>query len=220
MIIPNNSKELFEKQRYVVVKQFLPIEICNIAFRYGIMKADIRHPDGRWDDIQTMGSYSAYADTLMECLLEFSIPHMEKITGLKLFPTYSYFRTYKNGDVLEKHTDRPSCEISLTLNLGQEETKSWPIYMNGVEVDLKPGDMVVYRGTELDHWRDRNLGGKHVQVFMHYVDKQGPFGAYAKFDNREMLGLPSSKRNPESMKKVWEIEEQIRQNAEHHNKKT
>jgi hypothetical protein len=45
---------------------------------------------------------------------------MEKHTKLKLIPTYSYARIYKKGDVLHRHKDRFSCEISTT-------SKSWVV---------------------------------------------------------------------------------------------
>ena len=69
---------------------------------------------------------------------------------------YSYARIYKNGDVLARHKDRYSCEISTTLNLGGD---SWPIYLDptgkqgqaGIKVDLEPGDMLIYSGCELEH---------------------------------------------------------------------
>jgi hypothetical protein len=36
--------------------------------------------------------------------------------------------------------------------------------MKGIKVDLKPGDMLVYSGCELEHWRE-NLKVRNVQVF-------------------------------------------------------
>jgi hypothetical protein len=70
---------------------------------------------------------------------------MEKHTGIKLSETYSYARIYKEGDVLARHKDRYSCEISTTLNLGGEP---WPIYLdptgNKVKQELK---WTLNRGT-------------------------------------------------------------------------
>ena len=62
----------------------------------------------------------------METLLLACQPKMEKLTGIKLNPTYSYARIYKMGDELKRHKDRFSCEISTTMNLGGDE---WPIYL-------------------------------------------------------------------------------------------
>ena len=63
-------------------------------------------------------TYSHYADNVKETLLVKMLPVMAKETGLELIPTYSYARIYKKGDILRRHKDRPSCEISTTLNLG------------------------------------------------------------------------------------------------------
>jgi len=48
----------------------------------------------------------------------------------------------------------------------------------------------VYQGTECDHWRNINISKKQIQVFLHYVDKNGPYPEF-KYDKREMLGLES-----------------------------
>ena len=133
---------------------------------------------------------------------------MEKHTKLKLNPTYSYARIYKQGDVLKRHKDRFSCEISTTLNLGGD---SWPIYLEpkknvgipdgkkitvstnnkGVKIDLSPGDMLVYRGMELEHWREEFQGKDCAQVFLHYNDQKSNDSDKNIFDKRPHLGLPS-----------------------------
>ena len=123
-------------------------------------------------------------------------PQMEKITELKLYPAYSYARIYKKGDELKRHKDRFSCEISTTMNLGGDD---WPIYlepsgktgMKGVKVDLKQGDMLVYSGCELEHWRKKFKGKECVQVFLHYNNCKTPGAKDNMFDKRLHLGLPS-----------------------------
>jgi hypothetical protein len=92
--------------------------------------------------------------------------------------------------VLERHKDRPSCEISTTLNLGGD---NWPIYLEpsgkkglkGVKINLKQGDMLIYSGCELEHWREPFEGEECTQVFLHYSTK-----LENRFDKRPMLGLP------------------------------
>ena len=131
---------------------------------------------------------------------------MEKATGLKLYPAYTYARIYKKGDELKRHKDRFSCEISTTMNLGGDD---WPIYLEpnpkecgkpgvnimdntkGVKVDLKPGDMLVYSGCELEHWREKFKGKECVQVFLHYNNRKTPGARDNMFDKRPHLGLPS-----------------------------
>jgi len=121
---------------------------------------------------------------------------MEKHTGLKLSETYSYARIYKKGDVLKRHKDRYSCEVSTTLNLGGDP---WSIYLDptgkegqaGIKIDLEPGDMLIYSGCKLEHWRKKFKGNNCAQVFLHY-NKTGSKTAEAnKFDRRPFIGLPS-----------------------------
>ena len=132
----------------------------------------------------------------METLLEKVKPTMEKHTGLKLSPTYSYARIYKNGDVLARHKDRYSCEISTTLNLGGDK---WPIYLDptsktgqaGIKVDLEPGDMLIYSGCELEHWREEFKGKDCGQVFLHYNKSSSKKAKENLYDKRPFLGLPN-----------------------------
>ena len=133
---------------------------------------------------------------------------MQKTTGLKLNPNYSYARIYKRGDVLHRHKDRFSCEISTTLNLGGDP---WPIYLEpnknvgipngkkititsknkGIKVNLKPGDMLIYEGNKLEHWRKEFKGAECAQVFLHYNNAATPNADKNIFDGRVHLGLPS-----------------------------
>ena len=157
---------------------------------------------------QIPNTYSQYANMAMETLLLKCQPGMEKATGLKLYPAYTYARIYKKGDELKRHKDRFSCEISTTMNLGGDD---WPIYLEpnpkkggvkpgvgyvsdntkGVKVDLKPGDMLVYSGCELEHWREKFKGKECVQVFLHYNNRKTPGAKDNMFDKRPHLGLPS-----------------------------
>ncbi len=149
-----------------------------------------------FDDPQVPGAYSIYGDYLMETLLMQTLPFIEKKTSAKLVPTYSYTRLYRKGNILNRHKDRLSCEISSTMNLGGDD---WPIFLSpkeniglpevdggkkgitmaskakGIKVSLKPGDMLLYRGVELEHWREPFKGKECGQVFFHYNDKNGPF---------------------------------------------
>jgi len=163
---------------------------------------------GHRTDKQVPGAYSKYADWVMETLLMYMIPIMKAKTGLELIPTYSYTRIYEKGDKLKRHKDRPSCEVSTTLYLGGDP---WPIFIDptgtdnvideekeihkpgapkGVPVDLKIGDMLIYAGCDLDHWREPFQGEVCSQVFLHYNHANGPFAKTNIFDKRPMLGIP------------------------------
>ena len=144
---------------------------------------------GTWRDQQVPGVYSIYADHVMETLLVKTLPVMKEKTGLDLLPTYSYARVYEKGSILEKHKDRPSCEVSTTINLGGD---LWSIYIEKVKIDLKPGDMVIYSGCELEHWREPFEGNICGQVFLHYNHAQGPFAKTNLYDKRPLLGIPKT----------------------------
>jgi alkylated DNA repair dioxygenase AlkB len=123
-------------------------------------------------------------------------PIMEKMTQLKLYPAYTYARIYKKGDELKRHKDRFSCEISTTLNLSGDD---WPIYVEpsgeigkkGIKINLKSGDMLIYRGNELEHWREKFKGNQCTQVFLHYNDCKTKGAKENMFDTRPHLGLPA-----------------------------
>jgi hypothetical protein len=129
----------FKKDNFTVIKKAIDPKIANFVFNYFLMKRQVAQTlfneryispftteFGVWTDDQIPNTYSHYADIAMETLLTRVQPVMEKHTGIKLVPTYSYARIYKKGDELKRHKDRFSCEISTTLNLGGDD---WPIYL-------------------------------------------------------------------------------------------
>jgi hypothetical protein len=144
----------------------------------------------RSGDTQVPDSPSMYGEPLTEELLEELRPAVERHTGLRLLPTYSYVRLYKHGAVLERHRDRAACEVSVTLSLAADPPEPWPIWIHGFldtqSVALKPGDALIYRGSDCDHWREAFAGQFAAQVFLHYVDSNGPHTAL-KFDGRARL---------------------------------
>ena len=199
----------FKKDKYIVIKQAVSKELIKFCYDYFIMKRKVAEQMfksryispfttefGVWNDEQVPNTYSHYADIVMETLLEKLLPLMEKNTGLKLNPNYSYARIYKKGDILKRHKDRFSCEISTTLNLGGDP---WIIYLEpsgkeglkGVKVDLKPGDMLVYKGNELEHWREEFKGENCAQVFLHYNNVKTKGSKENIYDKRLHLGLPN-----------------------------
>lgn len=135
-----------------------------------------------------------YADELMEVVLERSVPLVENIVGKKIFPCYSYTRQYVKGNELPIHKDRKSCEISATLSISFEGSEINPIYFsdykNGddaAEILLNPGDMCLYKGIDLWHWRPPIKNEWYIQSMLHFVDAEGPY-AHLKYDRRQHLG--------------------------------
>jgi hypothetical protein len=150
-------------------------------------------------DNQVPGAPAVGYDPVMDKLLVLLQPVIENLTSLQLFWTYSYFRVYRRGDALKRHTDRPSCEITLSLNLAYEGGEPWPLWVQGrngpAALTLGPGDAALYRGIECAHWREPLKGERCVQVFLHYVDQNGPYAEW-KYDKRgDLLGMPSLTAN-------------------------
>jgi hypothetical protein len=128
-----------------------------------------------------------YGNPITDALLLKTTPLIEKNIEEELLPTYSYSRIYTKFADLKKHKDRPSCEISATLHIGSDGS-DWPIYMDGQEIYLKPGDGVVYSGTKVEHWREEFYGDWYAQVFLHWVLKNGQYKDFYK-DKRQHFGI-------------------------------
>ncbi len=212
----------FKDKKYIVIKNAVSKEIANFTYAYLLLKRDVARTlfdrkwispfeemHGWWNETQVPNTFSIYGDVAMETLLLKLWPLIEKETNIKLVPTYAYARIYKKGDELKRHKDRPSCEISTTLNLGGDP---WPIYLSpnenvgvaeenggkkgitniskakGIKIDLKPGDMLVYPGCILEHWREPFTKKNCGQVFFHYNSESSKENN--KFDERLHLGLP------------------------------
>ena len=204
-------QSFFKQNNYVVIKNHISPETAAVCYQYTktkVLATDFKmmydpHKwdadwDGKFGDGQINLDFNCYGDFLMDSLLVASHEAMQKYTGLNLIPNYSYWRLYEKGSELEKHTDRESCEISTTLCLGYdtanlEQSYNWPMYVKVNDIDvplhLEPGDMIVYRGTEIEHWRESFLGLNHAQVFLHYNDADGPY--QIRYDGRPMLGIPN-----------------------------
>lgn len=169
--------------KYKIVKNFLDKKEIELFTTYSLL----RHKNNfnSFDSGQNNNCDSFfYADPLAETLLMQKKKLMEKEVGLKLHPTYSFYRIYSFNADLKKHTDRESCEISVTIMIGSDGTK-WPIYMNDKPIELMPGDACIYMGREVKHHRQNFQGDWHSQVFLHYVDQEGPFKDF-KYDKRSI----------------------------------
>jgi hypothetical protein len=164
----------FLRARYVTWPGLLSSADLRFFYGYACARASTMY----LDDPAVPGTPSIGGDAVMDQLLVDLLPRVEDATELELYPTYSYFRVYKHGDVLRKHRDRPACEVSLSVCLGCEPNAPWPIWIEGpggsAAVGLGPGDAVLYRGIECAHWREACPGTRVAQVFLHYVDKHGP----------------------------------------------
>lgn len=188
------TKAYFDKYGYIYVKNLydpkelfdeVPKERGQITY-YGSMNRYEHIPEEQ----QVNGSLARYSHP------KYKYPHsqirlkLEKILGEQLYNTYYYDRFYFPGQELTRHTDRDACEISVTVHISSNSKVSWPIWMKSPEgeeryVEMNPGDGVIYKGCDIEHWREpfnpyRNSLEKffkkdyyYHQIFFHYVKANG-----------------------------------------------
>ena len=135
---------------------------------------------------QVNGSLARYNHPFYKATHYSLMKKIEGIIGMDLLPTYYFDRFYYEGQELTRHHDRPSCEISATVQISTNRDQAWPIWFERPDhtensVSMKNGDMVLYKGCEREHWREPLTGENsyHHQIFFHYVNAQGPYVHYA-----------------------------------------
>ena len=202
----NTAAEHFIKEKYAYISNVISQEECKELVNYMFT---LERENKLENDPQCPLSGAVYGDLVFDKILERLTKPISSQLEIDLIPTYTYARIYKPGEVLERHSDRPSCEISGTLTLGFDPAAGiWPIFFAkdeddkiGKSLHVNPGDLVMYRGTELPHWREEFKGNWQVQVFFHYVDANGPYKDY-KYDGRKALGIGKPTENTERQAKV------------------
>lgn len=185
----------FRAKWYVVERTF--VDAASLSFLYehalALASSSIIAPG----DAQISDAPIAYGDPHFDSLLERVRGRVEQATGYGLWPTFSYLRVYRRGHLLKAHRDRLSCEISVTVNLGMIADEPWPIWIAGPEgiasVSLNPSDGLIYRGCDCYHWREPFAGNHLAQVFLHYVDRNGPQTEW-KYDKRPRLSRPPDEK--------------------------
>ncbi len=158
----------------MIIKNLIPKEFCQFFTHVLLRNVDLQEQK---EDDQVPNSLTLmHHDIVFETLQERLWSRIESVVGKKLIPTYAYARLYQNGNELEKHTDRPACEVSVTIQLGRSHHYSYPIYLEGTRIDLAEGDGVLYNGMDQEHWRNKCDGPDGYysgQVFLHYVYADG-----------------------------------------------
>jgi hypothetical protein len=189
----------FKENKYLVLRDALSKETVSLLQFQSKMLEEVtcynnnKSPDAiPFGDPRVPNSFSYYGAMFSEPLLLLLKPLMEAHVGIELIPTFSYMRIYYKDSTLEKHTDRASCEYSATLCIQCDPSAPWPIYFhsNGVDTSLvlNQGDLCIYKGYELPHWREHCPYDNHIQIFIHYVDANGEYTGL-KYDKRKLLGI-------------------------------
>ena len=185
------ERRRYEEERFVLLASLLPVELVELLVAY----ANILGATCRFQPDQAIPqAVSRYGAPAFDALLIYLMDDVSAMVGEPVVPTYSYARVYREGDELHRHRDRPACEHSLTLHL-DSSGGSWPVEFQAINghvasFDLNPGDAVLYHGIEIPHWRGRCPVEWYVQVFLHWVEREGPHGDEA-LDRRRLLGTAS-----------------------------
>ena len=176
-----------ESDGYTIVSGFLEHDVTSFLYKVAFQS----ETNGELEADPRLGgnTRAIYGHPIMQRVLALALPQVEAATGRQLLQTYSFFRIYRQGSFLHRHKDRAACEFSVTINLGGDAGDGWPIWVSSnnqeIPVHLAPGDAMIYRGCDVEHWREHLTTDHQVQVFLHYVDKDGPQASHA-YDQIEL----------------------------------
>ena len=203
----------FEKNGYVIVKNLISRDaadtLCALTFKH-IADGKAQPGSGRGSGEHPF-TWNINAFSAFDPLLTLLTPKVSEILELDIVPTYYYQRTYLKGAAMSHHTDRPSCQRSVTLNLGYSH--QWPIYIvnretgKDTEFQAEPGDALLYMGCSQGHYRNKFEGDWYSQIFLHWVEKEGligkPFDDTHLCENYYWDGAPSPAKYKEAYVKHW-----------------
>ena len=180
------KNKLFDKNGYLVIRDLIdPQELyCEVPEERGILHYYGSLTNYRHDPIENQvdGSISRYSYPPYKEFFYTIKKNLESIIGEQLYPTYYFDRFYFPGQELKKHVDRPSCEISVTVNIRSNLEDPWSICIKTPDeysddskkeivkkgenrsVILHPGDGMVYKGCERPHWRGPMPGVRRNKI--------------------------------------------------------
>lgn len=182
-MIGDTAAQAFWDDGYRIVDDLLTAEQC--AFLRQAMDRSRNSGKMRVADHRAYrGPNNQYAPLPAQMFLGSLTSRMSALVGRELLPSFSFWRIYRQGDVLNRHKDRNACEVSVTISLmpNREDREIWPIDVTDLHgcshsIKLPLGSGLLYQGTEVDHWRNPLTIPEHYQMFLHYVVTDGPFAA-------------------------------------------
>lgn len=188
----------FVKDGYCIIPGAVSKELCGFFSQYALLKYKVSPNIYRNTDDSLAQIHREYGDPLMETMLMRLHKPIERLTGLRLWPSLSFYYTYTKGNELKRHKDRDSCELVACLCMGsdkqyQKTYQHWPIHLKlddqALAVKLNPGDIVLFNGKRLEHWREPFQGQWFISSIFAFVEQDGP-NAYLKYDQRSYLAKP------------------------------
>ena len=134
---------------------------------------------GDWSlgDAQVAGRYGWHNEHLARFFHHQLTDYIGRIVGVAVKPSYAYVSAYQGGAVLERHVDREQCEFTVSLLIersAEGEMVEWPLYFDTpdgtIEVFQVVGEAVLFRGTQLPHYRPPLADGQtYMSLLLHYV---------------------------------------------------
>ena len=179
------KNETFDKNGYLLIRDIVnPQElVCEVPDVKGQLKfyGSLDNFDHFEEGDQVNGSVSRYNYPPYKEVYYKIKNRVESIIGEDLYPTYYYDRFYFPGQELTKHTDRDSCEISVSVHIRSNLKDPWSFWIKGCDTynedksevieegkvvsgDLNPGDGVIYKGCERPHWRETMPGVRRNKI--------------------------------------------------------
>ena len=184
-----------KKGWHYIPKIITPEEAINIKYQNlcGAM-SDLGSLQGHWDP-ERGRVLCCYAPPSCTFVMKRIQPVLEELLGEELIPSYWFSTTYHKGGWMNCHTDRPSCEVSVTMNICGDAP--WPIKLKDLtgkrrEVVTPVGDGLAYLGTIVEHWRSplrTHENDRFMQLFLHFVRKNGQYVDYAYDKNEKCYSL-------------------------------
>ncbi len=159
-----------------------PFHLASLRARYRRL---VRSNGLQLGDTQSPLRYVAHNEPVARFFHRQLAPVVSTIVGRTVTPSYVYLSAYQPGADLPRHTDREQCAYTLAMLVDcTPEPRShspWPLKLElpqeSVAVYQAVGDALLYRGTELPHFRDPLPDGRSsTSLFFHYVDQsfEGP----------------------------------------------
>ncbi len=200
----------YEQDGYATIRGLIPPEVASNLFRQ--IQIDLEaagksfetfakwHPLSKQQTVDISGHFYRPLTTFLWGLT----PIIAELTGADVLPSYDYFRIYQKDDICRVHSDRPSCEHSLSLTLAYSDDVPWPLEVGSTRVSgeepcvedfgdepfsaiaMQPGDAVLYRGIDLRHGRTiPNPNRWSAHLFLFWVERGGEFEQHA-FDAQRL----------------------------------
>jgi hypothetical protein len=184
------SKGWYYLPKIITKEEAIQIKYKNLMGAIGDLGSLKTHYDPERGNVLT-----CYAPPACAFVMKRMQPVLEELLGEELIPSYWFSTTYHNKGWMNCHTDRPSCEISVTMNICGDA--KWPIKLKDLEGNKQSvvtplGDGVAYLGTIVPHWRSpmrSHDNDRFMQLFLHFVRKNGPYSEYAYDKNQKCFQL-------------------------------